>query len=346
MLVIITPGFPKDEEDSTCLPAVQKIILSLIDELGADNIRILSLHYPFEKKQYYWHKVSVEALGGSNVKGYAKLKLWWKAFWILDKWIHETTSAKLLAFWLIESSLLAQLVGFKTKTKRLFWLHGQDVKKENKYVRLIRAKPHQLAAISSFSQRSFEHNHGIKPAHLLFNGIYEPAFPAFNTAARTIDIMAAGSLIPLKNYALFLEVLNRLVLEFPHLKCIHVGEGPLAEKLLAESKLLGLDQHLQFLGNCPHAQVLDLMNDSRVFLHTSSFEGSSTVIAEALYSGCQVVSTVSIYSEPRPHLHLANTAAELTNAVSQALKNNLPAIRIKSHDLKETSKDIRRILEL
>ena len=46
-LVILSPGFPKDEADTTCLPAHQVFIKSLNKNFPSLKIIILSFQYPF-----------------------------------------------------------------------------------------------------------------------------------------------------------------------------------------------------------------------------------------------------------------------------------------------------------
>ena len=46
-LVILTPGFPKDETDTTCIPFLQDFILELNDQYPSLKIDILAFDYPF-----------------------------------------------------------------------------------------------------------------------------------------------------------------------------------------------------------------------------------------------------------------------------------------------------------
>ena len=51
-ILIITPGFPKDENDSSCVPYLQDYILALSNKIGAENIKVVATQYPFKKNIY------------------------------------------------------------------------------------------------------------------------------------------------------------------------------------------------------------------------------------------------------------------------------------------------------
>lgn len=346
MLIILSPGFPKDETDTTCLPAIQKMVLSLRDTIGAEKIMIISLQYPFDAAEYIWHKIKVIGIGGNNKKGIFRLITWYKA-WQKLRQINKTQTIKgILAFWLTETALLAQWYGRLHRIKRIFWIQGQDVKKENHYISYIKPHAEQVAAISYFSRLQFEKNHRIKPAFLFRNGIYELDFPNLNEGRREIAVMGAGSLTPVKNYALFIDVLQIVHQRYPNLKFLHVGEGPLALQLKQAAKEKGLKNSLIFLGKTPHEKVYQFMNQSEVFLHTSLFEGSSTVIAEALYLGCKIVSTIGLEDDCSANIALGKSAEELAEAVLTALESKTVVKRIISHNLSQTSLEIAKVFGL
>lgn len=63
------------------------------------------------------------------------------------------------------------------------------------------------------------------------------------------------------------------------------------------------------------------MQRSRVLLHTSSYEGFSTVCLEALYAGAHVVSFHQPLASPVRHWHIAAGREEMTKEVLAVLQD-------------------------
>src|SRR4030095_10397149 len=88
-LVILTPGFAKDESDSTCLPMQQSFIRVLNEKFPQLNIIIIAFQYPYFKKTYQWFGNTVISFNGRNRGGFTKLFLRRKCN-IMMKRIHNT----------------------------------------------------------------------------------------------------------------------------------------------------------------------------------------------------------------------------------------------------------------
>ena len=63
-LVILTPGFPKSEADTTCLPMQQSLIKCLKEKYPQLNIIVLSFQYPYHKKTYNWFDITITSFDG------------------------------------------------------------------------------------------------------------------------------------------------------------------------------------------------------------------------------------------------------------------------------------------
>ena len=75
-LIILIPGFPANEEDSTCLPFQQAFVKHLKLLNPELNIKVLAFQYPFFEAVYKWHAVEVHAFNGRNKGGFRRLFLW------------------------------------------------------------------------------------------------------------------------------------------------------------------------------------------------------------------------------------------------------------------------------
>jgi len=288
-LVILSPGFPENEADSTCMPPQQIFVKALRAICPELEIIVLTFHYPFYPNDYQWNGVKVISIGGKDKGRFYRVVTWIKAWRILHKLNKKYQLIGLLSFWLGECAFVGDKFSKMNCLNHYTWLLGQDAKHGNKYFKWIKPKGDNLIALSDFVAREVKKNYRILPMQIIPVGIDTSLFN--NTPVkRNIDILGVGSLIALKQYELFIRAISRLKDFLPDIKAMICGKGPeLARlKLLADS--LGLNDNLIFAGELPHTEVLALMQRSKVFLHPSKYEGFGAVLSEALYSGAHVVS--------------------------------------------------------
>jgi len=187
---------------------------------------------------------------------------------------------------------------------------GQDAKKENKYPKRSQLPAGDLIALSNFLRSEFEKNHGLKPSHVIPAGINTRLFNSC-IKAKDIDIIGTGSLIPLKQYDLFLEVIAEIKKQIPGIKSVLVGKGPEKENLQLLITNLGLQSNVILAGELSYTQVLDYMQRAKIFLHPSSFEGFSGVCLEALYAGAQVISFCKAMDQEIEQWHIVKSKTEM-----------------------------------
>ena len=223
-LLILTPGFPADENDSTCVPAQQLFVKVLKDNFPSLNIIVLSFQYPFSAGEYLWNGIRVISFGGGEKGKFYRLLLWLRVWRTLKKIKRENNVIGLLSFWCGECALIGKRFGRKYSLPHFTWLLGQDAKKENKYVKRMQAKATELIAMSDFLAEEFYRNFSIKPGYTIPNGI-DPTRFATAELERKIDVLGAGSLIPLKRYEMFIEIIKELSLEYPSIKAVICGKG-------------------------------------------------------------------------------------------------------------------------
>lgn len=309
-LVILTPGFPKDENDSTCLPAQQLFVRLLKEKFPLLNIIVLTFQYPDAAVEYNWHDCRVISLGGKGKGKLFRLLLWYKAWKKLQQLSKSSTIKGLLSFWCGECALVGKRFGKKYNIQHLCWILGQDAKKENKYVQRIKPTAGELIAMSDFLQETFWKNHTIKPAVVIPNGIDIRLFSK-KIAIKNIDIMGAGNLIPLKQYDVFIGIISAIKKLFPGIKAVICGKGPKDKFLRSLIVKEGLQDNITLIGELPHTEVLQLMQRSRLFLHCAYYEGFGSVCIEALYAGAQVISFNEPMKQNIDHWHIAKTKEDM-----------------------------------
>ena len=104
-------------------------------------------------------------------------------------------------------------------------------------------------------------------------------------------IAAVGDLKWQKGYEYLLRAMRIVVDEEADAQLCIAGTGPLEKELRGLSTSLCLDDNVRFLGAIPQAQVVELLNESRVFVMASVSEGFPRALLEAMACGTPAVVT-------------------------------------------------------
>ncbi|MDB4925547.1 MAG: hypothetical protein JWR23_1603 [Mucilaginibacter sp.] len=319
-LVILTPGFPKDEEDSTCIPDRQIFVRVLKETYPQLNIIVLAFQYPYQPNEYSWNGIKVIALGGKNKSGFYRRLTWIRAWRVLKEINAAYEVIGLLSFWFDECAFIGDKFSKKYTLKHYSWLLGQDARPGNKYVYRIMPNGDNLIALSDYLVNEFKKNYDITPQHLVPGAVDTSLFKPL-LAERDIDILGVGSLIPLKQYKLFIETVKFLKGVLPDIKAVICGKGPEMDLLKAMVLSYQLEGNITFKGEVSHPGVLEYMQRSKILLHPSKYEGFSTVLLEALYAGAHVVSFFSPMKTPFRHHHIVTDQDEMNYEVLVLLTN-------------------------
>ncbi|MCK6691052.1 MAG: glycosyltransferase [Thermoanaerobaculia bacterium] len=241
------------------------------------------------------------------------------------------------SFWLGPAWSLGEQLSLQWQTPHLSTLMGQDVLPENRYLkRLTPAGAERLVALTPFHNAMLEKTTGLRAAHCIPWGVAREDIPAALPACRPVDVAGVGSLIPVKNWERWLQVLQIVAGKRPHLRAELIGSGPRENRLRTLVRQLGLEQQVHFTGELPRPAVLARLRESKVLLHTARFESFGMVLAEAAANGCRVVST-PVGAAPELGLCAGNDA-ELADAVLQGVE--APLLQIPAAPLRiETCAD-------
>jgi glycosyltransferase involved in cell wall biosynthesis len=325
-LVIVTPGFPANEQDSTCLPPRQAFVKALSALDPTLRIIVLSIRYPFFSKHYKWNGVEVISFGGQQQSRIARLFAYFRILLTLRRLKYENNIVGLLSFWLDKSALIANFFAKKNKLPHFCWLLGQDAAEGNKYVKLMKPNGAYLIALSDFISREFKKNYNITPHYIIPVGIAENS-ALITEQERSIDILGVGSLIELKQYDVFIKVIKELVQFFPNIKVNICGDGPEKYRLNQLISNLALTSNISLLGPVKHEEVIGLMQQSKLLLHTSRFEGFGTVNLEALSAGAKVISFVKPMDVDIENWYHADNAEEMILFARSILADPAPVYK-------------------
>jgi glycosyltransferase involved in cell wall biosynthesis len=220
---------------------------------------------------------------------------------------------------------------------------GPGCKKNNNYVKRIPPRSDELAVLSDFLQDEFEKNHGIRPGHVVPPGINSKQFGK-EILKKDIDIVAAGSLIPLKQYDIFIEAIAEVRKQVPGLTAMLIGEGPEKSKLQSLIAKHELESNIILTGELSHADTLKMMQRTKIFLHPSSYEGFGIVCLEALCAGAHVISFVKPMHTEIINWHIASGQQDMIQKSIEILKN--PGILYKSIIAYRIEESVQRMLRL
>lgn len=98
-------------------------------------------------------------------------------------------------------------------------------------------------------------------------------------------LAAVGRLSEQKNYPLMLRIAERL----DHVTLLIAGDGPLRAAIETQIAGAGLGNRVRLLGAVSRDAVPDLLKAADIFIQTSTYEGQSNSVLEALQAGLPVV---------------------------------------------------------
>lgn len=324
--VFLIPGFPADEQDTSCVPAVQNYVAAYAARHPERSVHVVAFQYPFVRGRYRWKGVTVHALAGRNGRGGRRLATWGRAFRCVPGIARRARIEVLHSFWLGECAWVGQGLAGLLRARHVASIGGQDACAENPYLPWLRLRGMTITAGSSFAAGVFQAHTGrtvdaVVPLGLDASFLRGTAggIPGMPGMARDVDVLGVGSLIPLKRYDVFVALVARLIPEHPELRAVIVGDGPERAGLEARIADAGLEHHVRLAGHLPRDEVRRLMLRSRVLLHPSRYEGQGYVFLEALASGLFVVCREVGYTAGHPAAFRCASDAALLEGLKAAL---------------------------
>lgn len=289
-LLLLTPGFPKDEADDICMPYLQDYLLALRAQKPELKITVIAFQYPFRKGEYRWHGIEVHSLGGKNHR-WRKLMIWHKAQKLALKLNRQVPVDVIHSLWLREATWVGQKVARKIGCLLVGSLMGQDAGRGNGYLKRLDLERLIVTAPSQRCAEAFQQNSRLGKLPVVLPWTFAAKTGLGEEKERDIDVLGVGSLIPLKKHDRFLRVIRLLADKRPQLRVCLVGQGPQRKALERQASELGIAHLVEFAGGLSRAEVFERMKRSKVLLHTALEEGQGYVLAEALIHGMHVVSS-------------------------------------------------------
>ena len=256
---------------------------------------------------------------------------------VLKKIMEEKQIIGLLSFWLNECAAVGKSFAEKNSIPHYCWILGQDARIENKYPKRLAIQRDELIALSDFLQQEFERNHGVRPSKVIPPGM--EVLP-FKEHSREIDLLAVGSLIPLKQWEIFIETVFEIKKGLSEIKARIIGDGPERSKLEKLIHKLNLQDNISLAGALPYREVLTLMQQSKILIHPSSYEGFSGVCLEALSRGAHVVSFCKAMKQHIEHWHIVNSKEEMIQKAFYLLQKKIDHAPVAPFPLWDTTQKL------
>ncbi len=337
-ILILTPGFPESNSDSTCIPSLQALVRELHLRYGSElRISVVCFQYPFEKGYFSWNGIECWSAGGSNRRLPVKLLTWLRVAGFIMR-LHKKHPVHVIhSFWLHDCTLIGQWMAKLFGAKHLAHAMGQDVLANNPYLKYLNLKKLLVIANSPYSSDILIREHGVQSHKVISFGIFPGDFIRIQETSRKIDLLAVGSLISIKNHVLFIELFATLKKSFPGLTGSIIGSGPLKDELVSHIKHHGLQGCLFLEGQICRSDVLKRMSESKILLHTAPFESAAYVFLEALYSGMRVVSFQTGFLPAGPGSFPSKDKTEMLEILNTLLNEKQVYQRVKVPLISETA---------
>lgn len=203
-------------------------------------------------------------------------------------------------------TLAAKHAGVKilVHTKQSTGIHWQENKWAVKVDRWLNKNNSHLIAVSGECEKFIVSeekgssakitliHHGIEPEDLTKPTQYE-----IDEVKRIVNyqneriILNLSRCVPWKNQKHIILAAKDLVEEYPDVKFVCAGQGPLLNELREQVVHFGLENKVLFTGNIDKKLIPALFHISNIYLHAAKMEPFGFVIPEAMFNEIPIVST-------------------------------------------------------
>ena len=275
-------------------------------------------------------------------------------------------------YWL--SGLVAKHISNEFNIPFVFTAHSLGVfldgynKERVDCEKLIMTSSNYITASSNFEQNLISESYQIDKNKIkkITPGIDGSLFAPDLSANRKNIFLSIGRIQQQKGQRVTIDFLNNFRKVENDFVCYFIGgpSGNSGKEYLVELKEqvveLNLETHVKFLENLPQTKIKELLNESKLLIHTSQFETFGLVAIEANSMGVPVLSTNSgsfpeiIFSGVNGYLADNLVDGNVNNYVRDLLRDNKTfeeamfncIEKSKNYDWKITARDIEEIYRI
>ena len=290
-LLIVTPGFPVDESDDTCIPPLQEYLWALLAYRPGLRIAVIALQYPYTDVPYYRYGIRVLPCNGRNSRArtlFAQHRAW-KHFASLNE---EGPIGCVHGLWLGQAAALADRMAMKADARTVVTLMGQDARDNTKWLRHLGARTTLVCLTPRHADVLRTSSNRMPDAVVPWGS--PPHMASTEPVERTTDMLFVGSHIQVKQPDVFQDVFQH-VAEQRRVEAMMVGSDGVQVEAAPPGMLLKVEMQYagSRLGKCamlPRTAVFSEMLAAKLLVHTSSYESQGYVFDEALAAGMSIVS--------------------------------------------------------
>jgi glycosyltransferase involved in cell wall biosynthesis len=319
--------------DDSCIPALQDYLISLSKKGYFSEIQVITFNYPHKQSLYHWNDIKVHSLGLSQKSTLKSALTLRKAYRAVKSHVLKNRPSLIHSFWFRQSAVIGQKISASFHIPHICTMMGQDVLKTNYWKRLMPTKNLCLVAVSE-NQKSFC---SLEVTKVIPWGVNPAVIDIAEEKEKEYDVLGVGSLIGLKSFERFIDIINLLKQKHPKIKSIIIGDGPEKERLQMKIQRLELQENIHLTGLLSRKETLKIMSRSRVLLHTSKFESFCMVIAEALTLGLFTVSDRIGIAGEHTNSYLASTNEKMALTISSIFNLKQPKQSVLVYNVEKTT---------
>ena len=305
-IALVVPGGVDESAEVRVIPA----LLWLIERLSrAHEVHVFALDQYPERRDYPLLGASVHNLGSLGSRG---AKRFWLRLLALRSGFRQFGPFDVVhAFWAAPTGTLAALALGAARTPLIVTLAGGELAKvpEIRYgaqvawrsraqVTLALRRATRVTCATGFMTRLARAN-GVEPL-LIPLGVDRRDFSgdrdsALADSGRPYRLLSVGSLNQVKNHAMLLKAVRRVLHEEPDTRMDIVGEDILDGQVQQFARELGVDANVRFHGFLRSHDLVPLYRRAHLLVHTSWHEAGQLVALEAAMTGLPCVGTAVGY---------------------------------------------------
>ena len=205
----------------------------------------------------------------------------------------KTTQAQALVSFIGKTNLRAVLAALGTKTKVFLSVRSAPEREYAGALQRLLAKGLFCLAdgivFQSEGAKGFFPKTAQKKSRILYNPLSPEFIRPLFSGKRRDEIVTVGRMDEVKNHALLIGAFAIVKESYPGLRLTIYGDGEQMEAVKEQARALGLSESVNLPGDC--GGIAEKIQDARIFVLSSNYEGMPNAVAEAFALGIPVVST-------------------------------------------------------
>lgn len=301
---LVVPGFSASEED-WCIPALLTLVRVLAQRA---EVRVFAIRWPDQCRDYGVHGATVHAFGGGAAKTWSRAALLARALGHIVRAGRREPFDVLHGFWADEPGTLAVLAARWLGIPAVVSLMGGELvhlrdigygAQRSPIARTLVWTALRKATVVTVGSthlaelaRPRVHDGRLRLLPLgVDTSMFRPASQTDSSRSGPKRLIHVASLTPVKNQALLLGAVRRVVDRIPDLQLHMIGDGPMRARLGEAISALALHQNVTMRGEIVHHHLPDAYRDADVCVSSSRFESQAMVALEAAACGVPSVGT-------------------------------------------------------